>query len=289
MNQALSILLAGLAALGTAITLRFFALHSAASGVLSLLDSRLVRVLTGIVFFAVVMILYRFLPTTEENPEPIAKGDKDSFSPNRTPLQTSDDMARIFSGVTDEASRRRAIRDWLLAVPQLTVLIPFIFYLRFGFIGPLGWGLTVFFDVYCLLWAVGLYFRPRREYHSPVKLKGDWKDRVGAFWLVACAFGPLFGWMVTNFFPITQASWHWLYGLRVFLAAGLPILLALPLLRYIRGKSTAVALPLLLLVTLLPVSTAMQVGRDLWEGPVLKGGSELYLQHSEHSLGRIYK
>lgn len=117
-------------------------------------------------------------------------------------------------------------------------------------------------------------------------MRGDLLDRIGAFWLVACLFGPFFGWLVTTgVFPITPNSWGWLYALRVFLAAGLPMLTALPLLRYVRGKSTWVALPLLLGVTLLPVSSAMRVSQDLWEGPITSAdGSGLYLKHTERGL-----
>ncbi|HSS22167.1 MAG TPA: hypothetical protein VLL54_19005 [Pyrinomonadaceae bacterium] len=205
---------------------------------------------------------------------------------NPNPQEVSAYAARKFFGVVDEESRTRAIRRSLTSVIWFTVLVPVIFYLRFHRVGPLGWGTTVFFDVYCVLSAIGLYFQPRTEYHSPVALKGNWIDRVGAFWLVACAFGPFFGWIVTTgTFPITQNSWRWLYGLRVFLAAGLPIITALPLTRYLRGKSALVSLPLLLLVTLLPVSTAMRVSQDLWDGPVQREDSQLYLKHTERSLG----
>jgi hypothetical protein len=69
--------------------------------------------------------------------------------------------------------------------------------------------------------------------------------------------------------PFTPTSWRWLYGLQVFLAAGIPLLLTLPLTRYVRGKSTLVALPILVFVTLLPVLTALVASQDLWEGPVM--------------------
>jgi hypothetical protein len=211
-------------------------------------------------------------------------------TPEPTPQETADEVARTYFGVTDEASRGRAIRRCLTSVVWFTLLIPSIFYLRFRHIGPLGWGTTVFFDLYCLLSAVGLYFQPRTEYHSPVRSRGDWLDRVGAFWLVGCAFGPFLGWIVTTgTIPITPASWRWLYGLRVLFAAAVPLALALPLTRYVRGKSAWVALPLLVVVTLLPVSSAMNVSLDLWEGPVTQqvqpaGLSELYLRHTERSL-----
>jgi len=218
--------------------------------------------------------------------------DTPAFTRKEAPQETADAMARVFTGATDDVSRRRAILEWLGAVPKITALIPMAFYLRFGAIGPLGWGLAVFFDVYCLLWAVGLYFGPRAEYHSQVRPRRDWVDRIGAFWLVGCAFGPLFGWLVTEAFPITPGSWHWLYGLRAFLAAGVPLVLALPLLRYVRGKSSLVAAPLLVIITLLPVSTAVPVIQDLWEGPsVRKAPStsepEFYLKRTERSLGGI--
>lgn len=207
-----------------------------------------------------------------------------------TPQEITDQVARTYFGVTDEVSRRRVVRQCLLGAAEAAVLIPLLFYLRFGAIGPLGWGTTVFFVVYLLLTAIGLYFRPRTEYHSPVKLRGDWLDRVGAFWLVGCVFGPFFGWVITSgAFPITQSSWRCMYGLRVLLAAAVPIMLALPLTRYVRGKSAWVALPLLVGVTLLPVSSAMNVSMDLWEGPIVRqsrltGQPELFLKHSGRSL-----
>jgi len=211
-------------------------------------------------------------------------------TPGLTPQETADVVAETFFGVTDEASRRRVIRQCLVSAPLYAAGIPALFYLRFGRVGPLGWGTTVFFVVYCLLCAVGLYFRPRAEYHTPVGLRGDWLDRVGAFWLMGCAFGPFFGWLLTTgTIPVTPVSWHWLYGLRVVLAAVLPALLALPLTRYVRGKSARVSLPLLVCVTLLPISSAMNVSLDLWEGPSARqsrtdGRTELYLKHTGRSL-----
>jgi hypothetical protein len=208
-----------------------------------------------------------------------------------TPHEVADQVAKTYFGVTDEFERRRVIRRCLLGAAEAALLTPCLFYLRFGEVSPLGWGTTIFFVVYLLLTAIGLYFRPRTEYHSPVSLRGDWRDRMGAFWLVGCVFGPLFGWVVTSgAFPITQSSWKWMYGLRVLLAAVVPLVLALPLTRYVRGKSAWVALPLLVGVTLLPVSSAMNVSLDLWEGPIVRqlqstGPPELFLKHTGRSLG----
>ena len=208
-----------------------------------------------------------------------------------TSQKVADQVAKTYFGVTDEFDRRHVIHKCLLGAVEAAVLTPFLFLLRFGRVGPLGWGTTVFFVVYLLLTAIGLYFRPYTKYHSPVPLRGDWLDRVGAFWLVGCVFGPFFGWVVTSgAFPITQSSWQWMYGLRVLLAAAMPIMLALPLTRYVRGKSAWVAMPLLIVVTLLPVSSAMNVSMDLWEGPLVlqvqsTGQPELILKHTGRSLG----
>jgi len=209
---------------------------------------------------------------------------------NETPQETSDRVAEGYFRVKDEESRRLVIGQLLIGAVESAAIVPLLFYLRFRAVGPLGWGTTIFFVVYCLLAAVGLYFRPRTEYHSPVALRGGWADRIGAFWLVSCVFGPFFGWIVTTgVFPITLNSWQWLYGLRVFLAAGLPIITALPLTRYVRGKSTWIALPLLVCVTLLPVSSAMNVSLDLWEGPVVEQAQsnaqpQLSLKHTQRRL-----
>ena len=88
------------------------------------------------------------------NPNPLSK---------ETPQETSDRVAKAYFRVKDEDSRRRIIGQLLIG--------------------------TVEFVVYCLLAAVGLYFGPRAEYHSPVALRGGWADRIGAFWLVSCVGG----------------------------------------------------------------------------------------------------
>lgn len=214
-------------------------------------------------------------------------------NPDFDPQETADQMAEHFFGMsTDAESRKAAVWQFLVGTAECLFLIPLLFYWRFGEIGGFGWGVTTFFVVYCLVAAMGFYFRPRTEYHTPVGLRGDWLDKVGAFWLVSCAFGPLLGWIITSVWPLTADSWRWLYAGRVILAAGLPLITALPLTRYVRGKSAWIALPVLVVITLLPVSTAVNVGRDLWAGPVTRqvqpaADPELYLPYTEQTLGFI--
>jgi hypothetical protein len=209
----------------------------------------------------------------------------------KTPEETSNLIAEKFFGVgPDPAERKPVVIRLMVSALVCAVLVPGLFYLRFGEVGDLGWGMTIFFVVYCLLAAVGLYFGPRREFHTPVPLRGDWVDGLGAFWLVSCVFGPFFGWVLTSIAPITQASWRWVYGLRFILGAGLPLLTALPLLRYVRGKSAWIALPILVGVTMLATWSVTNVGRDLLAGPLARqiqssGQVELILRYTAQSLG----
>lgn len=202
----------------------------------------------------------------------------------------------FFRQETDPASVKQNIRQWLIGAAWAVVLIPPIFYLRFGTVGPMGWGLTVFFMVYCLLAAVGQYFLVRPEYHTPVRLVNDWLDRIGAFWLVACAFGPFFGWVLTAAVPLTAGNWRWVYWGRVGLSILLPVLTALPLVRYVRGRGAPVMIALLLGVTALPVWSGWGTWQDLQAGPVTRSASkasstgqtseELYLPHTERALAQ---
>src|SRR5438270_6562376 len=111
--------------------------------------------------------------------------------PNKAARQTAATVVRSFyRQQTDPDSIKRNVRRWLIGAVWAVVLVPLLFYLRFGTVGPLGWGMTVFFVAYCLVAATGLHFLVRPEYHTPVAWRNDWLDRIGAFWLVACAFGP---------------------------------------------------------------------------------------------------
>jgi hypothetical protein len=204
---------------------------------------------------------------------------------------TSEAVARVFfRSDSNPLTLKRDIRRWLLGVVWSVLLVPLLFYLKFGIVGPLGWGLTVFLSVYCLLSAAGLYFLAHPQYHTPVKLRNDWLDRVGAFWLAACALGPFFGWLLTSAFVLTTGNWRWLYWGRVGLSVVLPVLTALPLLRYVRGQGAPVMLVLLLGVTALPVWSGAATMQDLRSGPsslVIEnatptGESRLYL-HLPHT------
>ncbi len=172
----------------------------------------------------------------------------------------------FFGGGASRRSLERAARRMWWGALWAAGLVPLLFWLRFGEIGPLGWGLTLFFIAYCGVAGVGLYFLPRPEYHTPVELKSGLSSRIGAFWLVACTFGPLVGWVATEAFPLTAGSWHLLYGFRLFVAGLAPVITMLPLVHYVRGRSALIALPLLVCITALLVYSTVNTARDLLEG-----------------------
>jgi hypothetical protein len=161
----------------------------------------------------------------------------------------------------------RVLWRWGLAALTAATWVPLRFYEETGEVPPVAWGLSVFLATLCLLAGVGFYFARRTEYHTPVEAHDGWADRVSAFWLVSCAFGPFFGWALTSAFTLTEGNWRWLYGGRVGLSVGLPVLTALPLLRYVSGRGAPLMLALLVGVTALPVWSAWATARDLWDGP----------------------
>jgi hypothetical protein len=165
-------------------------------------------------------------------------------------------------------ARGLSLREVIFGVLTSAVLIPALFYLQFGEVGPIGFGFTVFIQVLLILIGVGSYFQDRTEYHTEVAPSGGFADRIGAFWLLACGLGPFFGWIATAMQPTTH-SWRWQYGARIVLAGLLPIITALPLLRYARGRAALVALPMLLGVTALPLLSCFWTMRDFKQGPIV--------------------
>jgi hypothetical protein len=183
------------------------------------------------------------------------------------------DAASESGGVTkgDGAGNRRSARAFLIAAAQAAVFVPALFYLRFGVIDAFALSFTGFLVVLCLLVALGYSIPDRAEAQTrAAETKGGALGRVGSFWLVACAFGPFFGWLVTASFTLTEDNWRWRYVVRVALSAGLPVLTALPLFAYARGKYRRVALLLLFGVTSLAAWSGANTLLDLREGPQVK-------------------
>ncbi|HWP53107.1 MAG TPA: hypothetical protein VN476_03180, partial [Pyrinomonadaceae bacterium] len=175
-------------------------------------------------------------------------------------------LARYFNVASIKGDNRQIVKRFLLGALWAAVLTPLLFYLKFGTLNWFSISFTIFLVVLCLLFALGFFFQTRTEYHTRVPIEGNLADRIGAFWLVACAFGPFFGWIITSFSP-TESSWKWQYMARAFLSVILPVITAVPLVPYARGKAALIAIPLLLAITALPVTSSLWVLADLHDGP----------------------
>lgn len=206
--------------------------------------------------------------------QPAAPADKLAANSNAA---TESDNAESDTSKSDPEQNRRSARAFLIAAAQAAVIVPILFYLHFGEINAYGLSFTCFLVVLCLLVALGYSIPDRPEQQTPAAAKGSLLERVGGFWLVACSFGPFFGWLVTApEFPVTEGDWWWRYAARVALCVGLPVLTALPLLAYVRGRYGYVALPLLVCVTALPVWSGINTLLDLREGPTVERATGYY-------------
>jgi hypothetical protein len=166
------------------------------------------------------------------------------------------------------SSLRRRARRLIYGLLLISVITPLQFLLRYGEVPGVGWGLTVFLLLLSALIELGTAFSARADYHTPLRPGGGWMDRLGAFWLAACAFTPLLGWVLTSAFPLTVDNWRLLYGLRAGLCFALPLVTALPLTVYLRGKSARVGAPILALVTAAAMLAGGWCFRDLIAGPL---------------------
>jgi hypothetical protein len=175
-------------------------------------------------------------------------------------------LARYFNVPSIKGDNRQIVKRFLLGAVWAAILTPLLFYLKFGTINWFSISFAIFLVALCLLFALGFHFQTKTEYHTNVPLEGNLADRIGAFWLVACAFGPFIGWIITSFSP-SESSWKWQYLARAFLAVILPLITAVPLVPYVRGRATLIAVPLLILITALPVLSCYWVLADLNDGP----------------------
>lgn len=175
-------------------------------------------------------------------------------------------LARYFNVASTRGDNSAVVKQYLLAALWAATLIPLLFYLHFGTIDWFAVDFTIFLVVLCLLFALGFFFQNKTKYHTQVPMEGSIADRIGGFWLVACAFGPFFGWIVTAF-PPSENSWKWQYLARAFLSIILPVITAVPLVPYARGKATLIAAALLLGITALPITSCLWVLADMHDGP----------------------
>ena len=165
------------------------------------------------------------------------------------------------------------MKNTLIGVIVLSTGIPALFYLSYGEVGPIGFGLTVFLVCATALLGLGRYANDRNSAYSPASaiiIRCDWLDKVTFAGLVFFFLGPFVGLFVSSStaWPPTETSWRWQYGIRVLLAMVIPLITAvLILVFHVVRRALLVYIPVVLLVAALPVWSGVRPLMDLYGGP----------------------
>lgn len=124
---------------------------------------------------------------------------------------------------------------------------------EFGYVSMFAVGFAIFIAAFEVLLIVGLRFADRPDVHTTVKPQNDVFDRLGAWWLIACAFGAFFGWIVGNMVVFLPDHWRVVMVVKVFFTIVVPVASMLPNLRYVSRNAAYVQVPILIFITLLPM------------------------------------
>jgi hypothetical protein len=160
----------------------------------------------------------------------------------------ADIVTKGYFGFSQNTPKQTIIKELLSGIPWVLVIVPGVFYLTFSEVGPIGWGLTVFFTCYLILASIAIHYRDQPDKHAKLQTSGSLGDKIGGLWLLACVFGPLIAWIIgqTGLYGVEREGVNLA---RVFFSAILPILSALPLLRYVHRKNFYITIPILIIIT----------------------------------------
>jgi hypothetical protein len=161
-------------------------------------------------------------------------------------------------GIETDATLWIMIPQLLFSIVFSSVLLLFAFWLEFGELAAFAYGFIVFLAAFQILMVMGFRFRNRTDYQVEGPASLGILDKVGGLWLIACAFGAFLGWMSGGVaawvFPAYKTAF---YYLAAFFSIVLPVTTMLPNLRYLSGKAMMLQIPLLTLVTILPMLVGM--------------------------------
>jgi len=157
-------------------------------------------------------------------------------------------------GVETDATLWIMVPQMLFSIGLSSVLLLLAFWLEFGELGGFAYGFIIFLAVFQVLMVIGFRFRNRTEYQVKGPSTLSIWDKIGGFWLIACAFGAFFGWVSgsvgASIVPDYKAAF---YYLAAFFSIVLPVVTMLPNLRYLSGKTMMIQIPLLTVITILPM------------------------------------
>ncbi|MEZ5428515.1 MAG: hypothetical protein R2747_19750 [Pyrinomonadaceae bacterium] len=169
-----------------------------------------------------------------------------------------------FGGINAEASLWVLLPKVLASLFFSSVMILLRFWQMFGYLSAFAFGFVIFTSALQVLIIVGLRFQNRTDLAVDQPERFNWLDWIGAWWLMACAGGAFFGWLCGNL-AVAFPAWDLTFQLaKVFLTIVLPILTMLPNTRYVSAKTAYIQIPLLIVVTTLPMLVGIGSVWTLW-------------------------
>jgi hypothetical protein len=169
-----------------------------------------------------------------------------------------------FGDLNTEASLWVLISKAAASIAFSFVMVLIVFWLEFGEIPGLAYGFGVFLVVLQILMIIGLRFADRPGIDMENHVKYRWIDLIGAWWLVACAFGAFIGWVagyLAQAYPRHKEVFH---IARIVFTIVIPVVTMLPNFRYIRKNAAFIQIPIIIIVTLLPVLLGIPTAILLW-------------------------
>lgn len=185
---------------------------------------------------------------------------------------------------TNKRSGSKSLSELLVGMVITPVVVALTFLLEFGEIPLFAWGIGVFLDVVLAAAILDLKFGDKKEYHSQIKAKGDWLDRVGQIWFLSIFLAPLVNWGISQLVHITAGNWFFVYSVQFLLAGCIPTLTSFSMIRYIKAnKHPLVPALIMVVLTMLPVFTVSGKAMDLFKGAI-HYEQEVSLPYSEVTL-----
>lgn len=153
------------------------------------------------------------------------------------------------------------------SIVLIAVLIPLIFWLRFGRID----GFVIAFTTFLIMLITAVTFLPgagsKYKNDAPPDVSFSKFDKLGVVWLLSIPFSPFLSWIISEYFSMTVHNWQTILSIKAGLCVVVPCVSLLPLIRYIKGKSALIATLILVIGTSFPVIIGWNSMLDLIEGP----------------------
>lgn len=138
-----------------------------------------------------------------------------------------------------------------------------LFWLQFGVVDGFAWLIAIIAAGFQILLVIGLRHKDRLN-DGPYVRGNATLDMIGALWLVAVVFGAVIGWFTGSLAESIPPLTIPLHAVTVLLTIILPFLTSLPNYRYVNGSRAIIMLPMLLILTALPMLLGIASFRALW-------------------------